>query len=141
MIETIKITKAVMEEMQQIEAISLLNKIDQKFLDNSKKGNFLWEELSDYNWSLNSEAWRWIADFVGNSGVIMFFFENGKPKAFRFLNGKSVVEVFGETRGFDMYITNKEIDYFLAYSHHDVLYACGNAKEWLEKYDTASNHH
>lgn len=73
--------------------------------------------------------------------MIMFFLQKGTPKAFRFSNGRAVVKVFGETGGFDMYITNEKGDYFLAYSHHDVLYACGSAKEWLECYDTTSKQH
>ena len=32
----------------------------------------------------------------------------------------------------EFYITDDEISYLLCFSHHDILYAAGAAKGWLE---------
>lgn len=133
--DAVNVTKVVAQEIQNYETISLLEEISKKYLDKNKKGGFLWERLLNYEWSSNPDAWKWISDFIGDNDVIMFFLQNGNPKAFQFSGGTDVVEVFGETGGFDMYITNEDIEYFFAYSHHDVLYACGSAKQWLENYN------
>ena len=42
-----------------------------------------------------------------------------------------LVAVLGETYGFEFYVTNKEKSYLLVFNHHDILMACGDAKNWL----------
>lgn len=132
--EAVKFTKVEVQELSYEEAIALKNAISEKFLDTKKDGRFLWDRLLKYKYSSCPNCWRWISSFIGDEKAIMFFIQSSKPKAFWFPSGDAIVDVFGETGGFDMYITNKNTDYFLAYSHHDILYACGSAEKWLENY-------
>ena len=61
----------------------------------------------------------------------MFFNESDEKKSFLFKNGDDLVAVLGETYGFEFYVTNKEKSYLLVFNHHDILMACGDAKNWL----------
>lgn len=92
---------------------------------------FLWDNLTDYVYVNNSVAWSWINEYIGNTEVIMFFNESDEKKSFLFKNGDDLVAILGETYGFEFYVTNKEKSYLLVFNHHDILMACGNAKNWL----------
>ena len=92
---------------------------------------FLWDDLTDYVYVNNSDAWSWINEYIGNTEVIMFFNESDEKKSFLFKNGDDLVAVLGETYGFEFYVTNKEKSYLLVFNHHDILMACGDAKNWL----------
>lgn len=35
----------------------------------------------------------------------------------------------------EFYVTNKNNEYLLCFNHHDVLIACGDATEWIKKYE------
>ena len=92
---------------------------------------FLWDDLTDYVYVNNSYAWSWINEYIGNTEVIMFFNESDEKKSFLFKNGDDLVAVLGETYGFEFYVTNKEKSYLLVFNHHDILMACGDAKNWM----------
>lgn len=48
-------------------------------------------------------------------------------------SGSDLNFVLEETYGFEFYITDKKCTYLLAYNHHDILYGCGSAIDWMEK--------
>jgi hypothetical protein len=41
---------------------------------------FLWDDLTDYVYVNNSDAWSWINEYIGNTEVIMFFNESDEKK-------------------------------------------------------------
>ena len=92
---------------------------------------FLWDDLTDHVYVNSSDAWSWTNEYIGNTEVIMFFNESDEKKSFLFKNGDDLVAVLGETYGFEFYVTNKEKSYLLVFNHHDILMACGDAKNWL----------
>lgn len=52
--------------------------------------------------------------------------------------GNNVVKILSEMFNVEFYVTNKNNDYLLSFNHHDILSACGNAKEWLKQYNPSN---
>jgi len=119
-------------ELSPLESKTITDKIVKKYA-HGKKTRFLWENFTNELGINNKNAWEWIKEIIGNNETIMFFNPEDNSIAFKFFNGKDVDDVLGETFGFEFYLTNKTIDYVLCFNHHDVLIACGKAKEWLNK--------
>lgn len=40
--------------------------------------------------------------------------------------------MLSETWGFEFYVTNEQASFLFCFSHHDILYACGDVKIWLK---------
>ncbi len=75
----------------------------------------------------------WIRDFV-DSEAIMFFNPEQEKSSFLFANGEDMVSVLGESYAFEFYITNKKLEYFICFNHHDYLICSGSAQNWIEKF-------
>ncbi|NLM35481.1 MAG: hypothetical protein GX206_08590 [Clostridiales bacterium] len=121
------------EEIPTKEAEEIINKVITIYA----RGNidrYIWERVTNEVAINHKDAWQWINTFISNSEAIMFFNPSDEKKAYRLSNGDDVVTILSETYGFEFYITNKEADYLLCFNHHDVLIACGSAKEWLREY-------
>ena len=131
--EEVKRAAAVLDidltELSRDVSLEIIRIITEKYT----KGHscFLWDDLADYVYVNNSDAWSWINEYIGNTETVMFFNESDEKKSFLFKNGDDLVAVLGETYGFEFYVTNKEKSYLLVFNHHDILMACGDAKNWL----------
>ena len=128
-----EVLKINFKEIPASEVEGLRVSISSKYAEN-KKNAPLWENLTDNIGINNSEAWKWIGDFIGNSKVIMFFDTTEEKSAFEFNCGNDVVAVLSETYNFEFYTTNYDTQYLLCFNHHDVLIACGKAVDWLKNY-------
>ena len=53
--------------------------------------------------------------------------------AFLIANGVELQTILGESFGFEFYITDRDQSYVICFNHHDVLYGCGAAREWVEE--------
>lgn len=131
--EEVKRAAAVLDiditELSRDVSLEIIRIITEKYITGNSC--FLWDDLTDYVYVNNSDAWSWINEYIGNTEVIMFFNESDEKKSFLFKNGDDLVAVLGETYGFEFYVTNKEKSYLLVFNHHDILMACGDAKNWL----------
>jgi hypothetical protein len=95
---------------------------------------FLWEHFSEASSVHDPEAWRWIADYIKDTKVFMFFNQEDDTAVFELVNGADIVPVLAECALFEFYVTNPAVDYVLCHNHHDYLIATGTAISWLEKW-------
>ncbi len=108
---------------------------------NSQVKHYLWEGFCslvnkgnlDCVAVSNDDAWSWIDQYIEND-AIMFFNPYDEKISYVFTNGKDIVNTLAECYNFEFYITNNDFDYILCFNHHRVLYACGDASEWLKLY-------
>lgn len=121
----------VATELSEFESKLIIDQIVNKYAQ--EKTKFLWESFIDELGIYDKNAWQWIRKIIGNNEAIMFFNPEDEMSAFKFLNGNDIEKILGETFGFEFYLTNTTIDYVVCFNHHDVLIACGKAKEWIEK--------
>ena len=63
----------------------------------------------------------------------MFFNKCDDEHAFLIANGVELQTILGESFGFEFYITDKDQSYVICFNHHEVLYGCGAAREWVEE--------
>ena len=128
----IQVTGILVEELSPDESRALRNRVSMIY----SKGTtalFLWEYFSDCALTTNAEAWLWISDYIGNHPCLLFFFEHHAPPVFQLNNGFDLVALLGEMPMDEFYVTNAEASYLLCFSHHDILYAVGDAKTWLQR--------
>lgn len=125
--------KIIAEEISTKESEEIINKVITSYTSGNRD-RYLWEGIINEVAINDKDAWQWINKFISNSEAIMFFNPSDEKKVYRFTNGDDVVAILSETYGFEFYITNRAVDYLLCFNHHDVLIACGNAKEWLKEY-------
>ncbi len=82
------------------------------------------------------DAWKLIKNFILDDSVILLFNEIGERtevmSGVRINNGYDLEGILEESFGFDFYITNDALSYFLCFDDHGILYAAGEAKQWLE---------
>lgn len=120
-------------EISTKESEKIINKTITKYI-RGNRARYLWEGIVNDVAVNEKDAWQWINKFISDSEAIMFFNPADEKRVFSFSNGDDVVATLSETYGFEFYITNRVVDYILCFNHHDVLIACGKAKEWLEEY-------
>ena len=110
----------------------ILEKIIELYVDNEKKELWLWDKLNNYEALSDSRGWTYIQNFVSNRKCIIFFNQNEETKMFSINNGKDLHYILSETCGYEFYITDEECTYLICFNHHNILYGCGNAIEWIE---------
>lgn len=95
----------------------------------------LWSALTNATYADNPFAWAWVGEFVGQAPALLLFNDVGEHDRFRgfeFEDGSQVVPVLEKCVIFEFYLTNETADYLICFSHHDILYAAGTAKPWLQ---------
>lgn len=123
----------VIEDISIKEAEIIVNKVISKYT-REHRDPFLWDSIINAISVHDKDAWQWISKFVGSSEAIMFFNPCDEKKVISFKNGDDIVAILGDTYGYEFYITNRAVEYLLCFNHHDILIACGDAKEWLKEY-------
>jgi hypothetical protein len=118
-------------EMPREEQERLVREITEKYTHN-KLGWPSWEKYAERFSVQDEEAWRWVGDYVGNEGAILFFQPKDEHSAFQFYSGPDLVAVLGELFGVEFYVTNLLTEYVLCFNHHEYLIAVGRAIEWLQ---------
>lgn len=121
------------ESMEVFDRERILEMVLNKFCDKIFDGNWIWQRLKQYSTLIDDRAWEHLKDFIGENECIMFFNQNEEKEMFLIHSGDDLNFILAETCGFEFYITDKECTYLLAYNHHDILYGCGTAMEWMEK--------
>ena len=94
---------------------------------------FIWEQFKECSHYQNSDAWSKSGDYVKENNCIMFFNKCDDEHAFLIANGVELQTILGESFGFEFYITDRDQSYVICFNHHDVLYGCGAAREWVEE--------
>ncbi|KAB2865053.1 MAG: hypothetical protein F9K46_04120 [Anaerolineae bacterium] len=128
----IQVTGILVEELSPDESRALRKRVSVIY-SKETTSLFLWEYFSDCALITNVDAWRWISEYIGNKSCLLFFFEHLAPPVFQLNNGFDAVALVGELPMDEFYVTNTETSYLLCFSHHDILYALGDAKTWLER--------
>lgn len=120
------------ERIEMFNRERILERVLNKFCENFD-GNWIWERLKQYSTLSDDMAWEHLKDFIGENECIMFFNQNEEKEMFLIHSGNDLNIILAETCGFEFYITDRECTYLLAYNHHDILYGCGTAIDWMEK--------
>lgn len=126
--------KILFERIEEFERERIFEAVLNKFCDNALKGNWLWERLKQYKKLKDDMAWQYLKDLIGENECIMFFNQNEEKEMLLIHSGRDLNFILTETCGFEFYITDIKCTYLLAYNHHNILYGCGTAMEWMEKY-------
>ena len=111
---------------------TILDTVARLYVDTKKPGLWLWENLSDHEELSDSNGWSLIPDFVSDNSCIMFFNQDEETKMFMVSNDKNLQYILSETCGYVFYVTNLQCFYLLCFYHHDVIFGCGNAEEWVK---------
>ena len=93
--------------------------------------DFLWDDLLEYSCISDPNAWKLIKKLVKNK-CVLFFNKSDDKSMFLINSGDDLDYILSETCGFEFYITNLECLYLLCFSHHDILYGCGLAYDWIQ---------
>ena len=112
------------------EAEEILNCIRQKYIK-SNKTPFLWEGLKDFSMINDKRGWSYIKDFIRDTCCLMFFNSSDDKAVLKLNNGMDLNKILYETYGFEFYLTNMGTRYLIGFNHHDCLFGCGTAKEWI----------
>lgn len=125
--------KVMVKKLELDERREILDLILKRYINISGKSGWLWENLIHYETLTDDMAWSYIKDFVKDNECIMFFNQEEEKEMFLIQSGDDLNYVLAETYGFEFYITNKQCSYLLCFNHHNVLYGCGTAAEWINK--------
>jgi hypothetical protein len=113
------------------ESGALCTKVAQRFGLDKRDLHACTFTSSEYKAICDSNAWRWIGDFVGSSPIFLLIGEGELSETWRVKPGKRVVELLAETTGFVFFVTNNNADYLLCYDDHDCLIGFGTAAAWI----------
>lgn len=80
----------------------------------------------------NSEAWRWIAEFVRDRPAVLLFPPSDDSAGWLFQNGQELTSTLADCFAFVFLVTSPEADYAIAFDDHDILIGVGPASKWLE---------
>ena len=69
--------------------------------------------------------------FRGNGKISGFYVKDMSPMGYE--TGVKYEVGDYENDEIEFYITDRDQSYVICFNHHDVLYGCGAAKEWVEK--------
>ncbi len=125
--------KIIISELSKDNRIYILNLIRELYIDTRKKSIWLWERLNEYESLQDSKGWSYIQYYIDDNSCILFFNQDEDDKMFRVSNGTDLQFILSETYGFEFYVTDINCSFLLCFNHHDILYACGNAIEWIKK--------
>lgn len=106
--------------------------IRNNYVDSRKHGELLWEKLSHYESIQDADAWSYIKEFIDSRQCIMLFNQNEEEEMFLFDSGMDLDYVLTETYGFEFYVTDRRCSFLLCFNHHDILYGCGTAENWIK---------
>ena len=130
--EELKDSKVVLRKLDVDKRNKIFDVVLKKYIDSNKKGSLLWEKFIHCEALNNDVEWSYIKDFVKNNECIMFFNQEDDKEMLLIQSGDDLHYILSETFGFEFYITDIQCSYLLCYSHHNILYGCGKAGEWLK---------
>ena len=118
------------EELDLKKSDEIREKIIQLYCEKNHV-DFLWDDLLEYSCISDANAWKLIKKMVKNK-CVLFFNKSDDKSMFLINSGGDLDYILSETCGFEFYITNLECSHLLCFNHHDILYGCGLAYEWLQ---------
>lgn len=130
--DELKDSKVVLKKMEMDRRNKILDLVLKKYIDFNARGIWLWEKFIHYEALNDNMAWSYIKDFVKNNECIMFFNQEEEKEMFLIQSGDDLNYILSETYGFEFYITDKQCSYLLCFSHHNILYGCGIAEDWIK---------
>lgn len=131
--DELKDNKVIIKKLELNEKREILDSVLKKYININEKGVWLWEKFIHYEALNDDMAWSYIKDFIKDNECIMFFNQQEEKEMFLIQSGDDLNHVLSETYGFEFYITDKQCSYLLCFSHHNILYGCGIAEEWINK--------
>lgn len=131
--EAIKNSEIQIEEICIQDCDDIRKMISQKYCRNAGKTDVLWDDLLEYSSISDADAWKLFKCMVKRE-CILFFNKSDENCMFKIKTGSDLDYILSETYGFEFYVTDMECSYLLCFNHHDILYGCGLAYEWLKLY-------
>lgn len=130
--EELRDSKVVLEKIENNKKSELLELVKTKYINSNAAGEWLWEKFIHYEAMNDDMAWSYIKSFVKNNQCIMFFNQSEDKEMFLVQSGDDLNYLLSQTYGFEFYITDVLCSYLLCFSHHNILYGCGTAEEWIK---------
>lgn len=112
----------------------IIEEVISKYVDPTKRGVCLWEKFIRYQSISDNNAWSYIKNYVKDNECIILFNQEEEKEMFLLRNGNDLDYLLSETYGFEFYITNRECAYLLCFNHHNILYGCGDAENWIKNH-------
>lgn len=128
----LKDSKVILRKLELNVRNEVLEIIIKKYIDSTKKGACLWEKFKQYESVNDDMAWNWIREFIKDNSCIMFFNQEDDKEMFVLQSGYDLNYVLSETYGFEFYVTDIKGTYLICFNHHNILYGCGCAEEWVK---------
>lgn len=135
--EEMKNSDVELERLELFKSEQVLELIKKKYVDCNYKGEWLWEGFFSCKTLQDNNAWQYLKDFVRDNECIMFFNQRDEKAMFKIKSGKDLNYILSETYGFEFYITDIKATYLLCFNHHNILYGCGEAEEWISNIKSA----
>jgi hypothetical protein len=98
-------------------------------------GAFLWERLGSTTSRQRSDGWRDACEFVGDDGAILFFDVVRRAGAWRVRSGADLCAILDAAPSMELYLTDDDASYLLAYNDHEFLIGAGAAAYWVGMLD------
>lgn len=118
-------------EISLVERDKLIFLLKEKYSDKTDSPYF-WETINNRFSIQNKESWAWVGEYSPNDKTFMLFLDNQNETGVVFEKGMCIPKVLWNCTGFEFYLTNHNVDYIIAFNHHDYLIASGMAEEWLK---------
>lgn len=130
--EALKTTGYKLEEMSSLESVFFRKKIRDTFTD-GKDHWCLWESVAAFGgFSVcDSNAWKWLDEFLLLEEFYLFFEENKDPSIYIFPENQSFTRFQTEFPDYIFYITNENLDFLIYQNDSDYLHCVGTAEPWL----------
>lgn len=87
--------------------------------------------MLEYSCISDTDAWRLLKKLV-KSKCVLFFNKSDEKSMFLINSGNDLDFILSETYGFEFYVTDLDCSYLLCFNHHDILYGCGAAYDWVK---------
>lgn len=121
----------LIEEVNDNICFKIRKNIDELYINKKERGVWLWEKLNCFDSICDKDGWKYIKEFVSEKSCVLLFNEFDEKAMFKLKNGNDLFCLLSETSGFEFYLTDINCSYLLCFNHHDILYGCGNAINWI----------
>ena len=130
-IEVIKDSAIQIVELDSQKSDEIRKKINQLYCRKKNNVDVFWDDLLEYSCISDTDAWRLLKKMV-KSKCVLFFNKSDEKSMFLINSGNDLDFILSETYGFEFYVTDLDCSYLLCFNHHDILYGCGAAYDWVK---------
>lgn len=97
---------------------------------------FFWDSFRDFAYADGPESWRLPAAYSWDRPVMLILYDGDAASiGFEVPGISQIPQIISEDYWFNEFIVlDDDLSWCFMYNHHDVLFACGDAKAWLQEH-------